>query len=153
MLVLVEDERSLLETLSEGTDTSLAFWTGGHSNWATELIITSSSSDEYDDFALTFDRNPGGDLRDWIEPEESEGIEDNDVMSRSYSDEWEGKEWGREWWVVLGSRMWLENLTLWYDRLSLEDCFKAVEVEREIGDHNESKTLPILTEKIKFMYG
>jgi hypothetical protein len=79
--VFVLDDRSLWEGLSEGTDINLAFWTRGPSSCATELIIKSSSSDEYEGLALSFDRDLRRDLVDWIEHEE--GAEESDVMSRS----------------------------------------------------------------------
>jgi hypothetical protein len=67
--------------LSEGTSINLAFCIGGRSSCATEFIITSSSSDESEGLALSFDRDLRRDLADWIEL--VEGIEESDVMSRS----------------------------------------------------------------------
>ena len=82
-VLVLDEERSLLEGLSEGTDINLAFCTGGHSSCVTQLIITSSSSDEYEGLVLSFDRDLRNDLVRWYVLDDCDWMEESDVMSKS----------------------------------------------------------------------
>ena len=80
---VLDEDKSLLGSVREGTDINLAFCIGEHSSCATELNITSSSSDEYEGLALSFDRDLRRGLLDWIEVDDCDETEESDVMSRS----------------------------------------------------------------------